>query len=486
MVVLRQIPNALLAVFALLLPLAILYRFGEDATVFLAAAIGLLAAWFLYIKSWQKQLFIGLVATLFFSVEIPLLGGAALSVPAEPLALILAPTVLLTFFQNPNLLREYFREPILWALAALHISLLLSMAFSGMFLVSAKYVFIVTVFVLVGVFAFAELWQRDDFSMQKVLRILVFPALFFSLFAVYNLLPYRFNPGAASLIGLPFFKDHTVFSATFSMFVPLFVLWNTFKTSTKKSDWIFPAVGIALLFALFISSSRAAWLAILLAGAFYGFVRIGGTLKLFGLGFGLFLLSLWFFADSIEEKLFVNQYKSTEAAGGLQEQALSVTNINSDVSNMERLNRWKSAIAMGLDRPFVGFGPGTYQFEYFPYQRDADKTYISVDSPFNTIVGRGGSAHSEYLLLFSESGFAGMLAWIALQIALLFSFFNIWNGNLEKRDKNLALATYLGVLTYTVHSLFNNYLNSAQFGLSWWMLVGALLYLAIKNKKHVA
>jgi hypothetical protein len=57
---------------------------------------------------------------------------------------------------------------------------------------------------------------------------------------------------------------------------------------------------------------------------------------------------------------------------------------------------------------------------------------------------------------------------------------------LEKRDKNLALATYLGVLTYTVHSLFNNYLNSAQFGLSWWIMVGALLYLAIKNKKNVA
>ncbi len=483
---LRQIPNAILALFAVVIPFAIVYRFGEDAQLYLVALTGVFAAWVAYTKNAQKHIFAALILTLFFSVEIPLLGGASLSLPAEPLALLFAPIALFMLFNKRENLLLYFQQPIFWAVLGLLFSLALSMAFSSDFIVSAKYVFILSLYIIVGVFGFSLLWQTTQFSLQDVLRLLWLPTLFFSLYAVYNLWPYRFNPGAAAIIALPFFKDHTVFSATFSLFVPLFLLWCTYSSSAKKYNWLFHFAGVAMLFALFISSSRAAWLAMIIAALFYVYIRLGGTLKTFGMGMVFTLVLLWTNADRIEKKLFVNPYSSTEATVDLQEQAMSVTNMNSDVSNLERLNRWKCAIEMGLDRPFVGFGPGTYQFQYFPYQRDADKTYISVDSPFNTIVGRGGSAHSEYLLLFSESGFLGLLTWVGLQVILLFTFFKIWNGPLHLKEKNLALATYLGLLTFTLHSLFNNYLNSAQFGLSWWILVGALLHLAIKNKTHVA
>ncbi len=488
MVALRTMPKGLLFAFAALLPVGIVYRFGPDALPVLIALFGVLLAWFAFVNQRQKLLFSTLFVCLLFSVELPILGGAALSLPAEPLAILLAATTFFALASAPTFLKSWAEQPLFWAVLFLVFAWLLSAVFSTMPAVSAKYVFINLVFIAAGFLGFSQFLQQTDFTLLSGLRLLALPAFFFAVFAVFNLLPHGFNPGAAPLIGQPFFKDHTVFSATFSLFVPLFLLWPSFTNQPKKPDWLFVLLGVLLLGALFISSSRAAWLALLLASIFYVFVRLRGGLKSLSVLLAAAIFAVWLNADALKLKLFVNPYTSTEVAGGLQDQALSVTNINSDVSNLERLNRWKCALEMGLDKPLTGFGPGTYQFQYFPYQQDADKTYISVDSPFNTILGRGGSAHSEYLLLLSESGFLGLFAWIALQVVLLLNFFTIWRGNLPQTDKNLALAIYLGCLTFTVHSLFNNYLNNAQFGLSWWFLVGALFHFSLKNKttKHAA
>ena len=79
------------------------------------------------------------------------------------------------------------------------------------------------------------------------------------------------------------------------------------------------------------------------------------------------------------------------------------TNISTDASNLERINRWQAAIRMYEDHPVLGFGPGTYQFEYAPYQMSQEKTAISTNA------GDRGNAHSEYIGPLSEEGLPGML-----------------------------------------------------------------------------
>ncbi len=447
----------------------------------LIALIGLFMALLVYQYDLIKHTFLLLVGVLFFSVEIPLPGGFALSLPAEPLVLLLALCALGVGFHNKRALLMHLREPILFMVALLVCVWLVTAATSTMPLVSVKYVFINLVYIVLGLILFPLLLYNKTLTIPQIIRWAAIPLFFFAAFGVYNLLPYRFNPGAAPLIGYPFFKDHTIYSATLSLFVPPLLLWPFFSARPLKWGWLFPTLGVAVMFALFISSSRAAWLALLIAVIFYVLVRFGATLKHI-----VFLLLIagfcsWIFADHLAQKIRVNPYTSTETTGSLQEQALSVTNVSSDVSNRERLNRWLCALRMGAEKPITGFGPGTYQFTYFPYQRDDEMTYISVTDPFNTIIGRGGSAHSEYLLLLAESGVFGALAWIGLQVFLLIGFFRIWQGPLPATEKNMALALYLSVLTYSVHSLFNNYLNTVQFGVSWWMLVGGLLYLKTKS-----
>ena len=92
----------------------------------------------------------------------------------------------------------------------------------------------------------------------------------------------------------------------------------------------------------------------------------------------------------------------------------SVTNVSTDASNLERINRWNSAIRMFKDRPLLGHGPGTYMFLYAPYQKPSEKTIISTNA------GNRGNAHSEYLGPMAESGILGLLTllYIIYQVVL--------------------------------------------------------------------
>src|SRR5690606_3017212 len=82
---------------------------------------------------------------------------------------------------------------------------------------------------------------------------------------------------------------------------------------------------------------------------------------------------------------------TTDAEGGFENNIASVWNISTDASNLERLNRWSCAIRMWEDKPFFGWGPGTYMFNYAPYQLSHQLTIISTN------FGTNGNAHSEYL-----------------------------------------------------------------------------------------
>ena len=83
----------------------------------------------------------------------------------------------------------------------------------------------------------------------------------------------------------------------------------------------------------------------------------------------------------------------------LAEHVKSISNITTDDSNLERLNRWNAALRMFREKPVFGWGPGTYMFKYAPYQRSTDKTAISTD------FGDLGNAHSEYIGPLAESGY---------------------------------------------------------------------------------
>ena len=99
------------------------------------------------------------------------------------------------------------------------------------------------------------------------------------------------------------------------------------------------------------------------------------------------------FQNNLITTLSTNDQDSSD---NLVEHFSSLSNITTDASNMERINRWKCALKMFKEKPILGWGPSTYQFNYAPYQISSDKTIISTN------FGDGGNAHSEYLGILSE------------------------------------------------------------------------------------
>jgi len=119
-------------------------------------------------------------------------------------------------------------------------------------------------------------------------------------------------------------------------------------------------------------------------------ILILSKIKIRYISFIAVIAVVFLFINRIEiiDKLSKNKQDSSVK---LSDHIKSMSNIATDASNLERINRWNSAIAMYKERPVLGWGPGTYMFQYAPFQKARDKTIISTN------FAEGGNAHSEFI-----------------------------------------------------------------------------------------
>ena len=172
-------------------------------------------------------------------------------------------------------------------------------------------------------------------------------------------------------------------------------------------------------------------IALLLSGA--ALVGLRGRAALGALGVGL--LAAWFsrrrpprlvaamlFLGAFAAALAVADllvYRSEISRPGLRP-AVSIVRSSllahppfTDESFTERANRWSAAARMGFSRPLTGFGPGTFEGRYAPFQNPWETTRRS------TWGGDEGDAHSEVMTAFAEQGLPGL----SLLLAVLSSAF---------------------------------------------------------------
>jgi O-antigen ligase len=137
---------------------------------------------------------------------------------------------------------------------------------------------------------------------------------------------------------------------------------------------------------------------------------------------------------------------------------------------------------MFKEKPFIGFGPGTYSFKYAPNQFSYEKTIISTNA------GDKGNAHSEYIGPLCESGVLGMLTFLAIVIAILITAIKLYYKLTEPEPKMLVLCTLLGFITYIVHGGLNNFLDTDKASVPFWAFASFIVALDINfrvsSRKH--
>lgn len=347
---------------------------------------------------------------------------------------------------------------------------------STMPLVSFKFL-LTRLWFVVGMYFLATQLFKQVKNIERFIWLYIISLLLVIIYANYRLSGYGFdNQHASNWVVWPFFNDHTSYGAMLVMFIfPLFYFLRK-KTNILFLKTTTNIVFVIFIFAIILSYTRAAWLSLFAGIALWILVKLKIKIKVVLLLGITFILLFFTFQHRILDKLEGNE---SESSGKFSEHIESMANISSDASNTERINRWKCAIRMFKEKPFWGWGPGTYKFQYAPFQQSRDRTIISTN--FGTL----GNAHSEYLGSLSESGIIGMLSFILVIFMSFKTGYNIYHNAENQEIKDFALYIMLGLSTYFIHGVLNNFLDTDKASVPVWGFIAILVALDVYHKKAI-
>jgi putative inorganic carbon (HCO3(-)) transporter len=409
-----------------------------------------------YLLLFKKEMFMSLCIFL-----IPLsvgISNSALTVvaPSEPMAVLLGLAILSILITRPVFDKKILFHPITWLLVLDVVWMFVSTMYSELYTISIKRVGARAAFLFIF-YLFTAQWMTKKENLLKFFLLYGAGLMIPILFTEYKHSLYAFNPKAVYELSAPLYADHTIYGACLAYVLPFaFILAiNARSFQLNKRFRIFAWVLFFLLLAAeILAFSRAAWLSLVVAFLMYVFLKFKLKFVHFITLLGLAVLLLYVYQDPLYERAKRNENLSNR--GEIGEHFMSVGNLNSDASNLERINRWACAYRMFEDRPITGFGPGTYQFVYSPYQSLYQMTYIS------TTAGDKGNAHSEPLTYLCETGLPGFIlyfVWILATIAIAIRAYYRAKDNLVK---NMILAALLGLTTFFFHGMVNSFIDQIK------------------------
>ena len=399
--------------------------------------------------------------------------GAGVSVPTEPLLFGVLLVFILRAFFGYRLDPAIWKQPITLVIIIHLVWMFITTLTSQIPLVSIKY-FIARLWFIIPFFFLGIPLFRKQKNILLFIWLYTIPLVGVIFYTVYHHYLWGFDEEAGHWVMSPFYNDHTVYGAILALFVPLYTGF-TFSRSYSRIYRFFSAIILAILMiALFLSYSRAAWISLALVTGVYLIVLFRIKFKWLAVAAIILGFIFYLFQNEIFDVLEKNK-QGTSA--NFVEHVQSISNISTDASNLERINRWQSALRMYKERSVFGFGPGTYQFEYAPYQLSQEKTEISTNA------GDRGNAHSEYIGPMSEQGTAGMLIMITLVGVVVITGMMVYKRTDNARIKSLSLSIMLGLLTYFLHGLLNNFLDTDKASVPVWAFIAMLVALKLYKEE---
>lgn len=391
--------------------------------------------------------------------------GAALSLPSEPMIISAMMFFVIKFLFDGKYDVRILRHPISIAILLQLSWMLITSVTSSLPLVSFKFLASRLWFVLTFFFLGAEIFRKKE-NIYRFLWAHIFGLFCVIVYTTYVHWTWGFEKGPGHWVMDPFYHDHTAYGMILALFLPIVTGLTFFNRLSLFNKILLFALFVSYIIAFRLSNSRAAWLSVILAiGVYFLFrLRIRWYVVLITAVVGL----LGFM--SIQEQLFISLGRNKQdSSENLEEHVQSISNIRTDASNLERINRWNSAIRMFEDRPWLGFGPGTYKFEYAAYQRAKDKTLISTNA------GNRGTAHSEYLGPLSEQGILGPLWFLIIIFTTVWTIGKVYYHAHDIRLRRVGLWVGLGLVTYWIHGLLNNFLELDKGSVPYWGFTAILV-----------
>jgi putative inorganic carbon (hco3(-)) transporter len=452
----------------------LIYRHQE---YFALGSLGLLALFAGIYYTEQTFISLGLLVPLSINIE-EYVDGFGLFLPTEPMLFGFLVAIIILQMRRPFIPTYIWNHPIFLAAIFYLAWLFLSCITSTNLVASFKFL-LARMWFMIPMLILGGIWFTKKKNIVWFLWLFVIGVSLVCVYTVLTHMQYNFGEKESHWVMWPFFKDHTIYGAIVAMAFVLSIGLYLSKKYPPLTQAVLLSIILVIGIGLYFSYTRAAWLSVVGAAGIALLIRLkipfsyvaGVTLFL-----GIVLSLTW---DNIQMELERN--KTEHTTENFTERLQSATNVTTDASNLERLNRWSCAWEMFMEKPIMGFGPGTYAFEYARFQRPENLTIISTN------FGDGGNAHSEYLGPLSETGVIGLLS-VLILIGVLFYKGIVLYSNWPNEDhelKTLLLYMILALTTYFIHGLLNNYLDTDKAAVPIWGICGIFIALEQVRKRQI-
>lgn len=447
---------ALYLIAAVFITLNLYFVVRKDSNIIFAVPLVLCAA-MLFVFSFEKVILLTALATP-LSVNLWISQNLTISAPSE---LLLACTLLifvakLVYERNYDL--KLARHPLSIVIYIMFIWMIFTTVTSELPVVSVKYILSRLWFIIPSYFICSVLFKNPK-NINKFVWLYISGLVIVVIYTIVHHAANGFSGDAAHWVMTPFYNDHTAYGAVLAIYITLSAGYLFIPNISKTRKIVILAVFGLLSSAVVLSFCRASWISLVAVAMVLACVLLKIKFKYLAMIF-VILVGLFF---TFQQQIFdVMQRNEQDASGNLIENIQSMTNISTDASNLERINRWNSAIRLFKERPVFGWGPGTYQFVYAPFQESRNKTIISTNS------GDGGNAHSEYIGALAEMGLLGSLIVISLVTTMVYTGLTTYRRARNKESRVIVLAATLALISYFVHGILNNFLDTEKLAVPVW------------------
>ena len=439
---------------------------------------GLLAIYFAIFQT--EKLFIAIAFFTPLSINIEEFNSSfGLFLPSEPLLFGLMLWLSALQIYRPFMPKNLWRQPILFSVGVFLLWIFISSITSSHPLISFKFL-LAKLWFIVPVLFFGIHFLQKEKNRITFIWLFIISTCIVVIYTITHHAMYAFGEKESHWVMSPFFKDHTIYGAIVALNVPLVFGLYFYKKHAPLIQAVLILMIALILLGLYFSYTRAAWLSV------FGCIFIAGLIfykinwKPLA-GFGLIALIIIFIKwDSIQMELARNKQDHTTES--FDERLQSATNISTDASNLERINRWSCAIAMFENRPVFGYGPGTYAFEYAPFQEPENLTIISTN------FGDMGNAHSEYLGSLAEMGLIGLLCFLSIVACIFYTSIKVYHRipTMERGTRVLVLTMIMAMSTYFIHAFLNNFLDTDKAAVPIWAMCAMIIAIGLQQDKLAA
>ncbi len=422
-----------------------------------------------------RKVFFLLMFTLPLSMEYYFPGGFGTDLPTEPLLIGLMLAYFLYLLSSyKKMSSDFLLHPITLLLLLHLVWMTYTTLHSDNFIVSLKFM-LAKGWYVVGYFFLAGTILKTKKDFMTLFWVIFIPFTIAIAVTLVRHSTYGFSFMDVNYVMRPCFRNHVLYAAIMAVFFPyLFIAARQYKTGIIK--WILVLSIPFYLIAIYLSFTRTAYIALILAFGSYFIIRfrlikpaiIAASIGIV-LGVGYMLNDNKYLDYAPEFDKTITHYNF--------DNLVDATAKGEDVSTMERVYRWVAAIHMNRARFWTGFGPGNFYNFYKGYTVNEFETYVS-DNPEKSGI------HNYYLMMLVDQGLPGAIIFLILSFFILIKGENIYHQTRNKNRKYMVMMVLLSIIIIDAFLIINDMLETDKVGAFYFINLALLINFDLKNKEE--